>query len=77
MNPEELRVEFVLIKNDVYCSDPIIINLRHVGGYENGVLAYVTEYNVEDTGFYSYGVRVLPHNPMLFQQQDIGLVYWG
>jgi glycogen phosphorylase/synthase len=77
LEPEELKVEFVLSKSDNHCAEPVIASLRHVGTFDNGVLTYVTEYQITEPGFYSYAIRVLPHNPMLFQSQDIGLVYWG
>lgn len=79
MIPDELEVEFILIKSDGrnFIGDPIIVHLKRIESHETGVLTYVADYHVEDTGFYSYGIRVLPHNPMLFREQDVGLIYWG
>lgn len=77
MMADELEAEFVLIKTNSHRSDPVIVDLKRIESRESGVLTYITEYQIEDTGFYSYGVRVLPYNPMLFRKQDAGLVYWG
>jgi hypothetical protein len=70
-----------LLKNHHYqlVPEPIIIHLRgfEAESREVGVLTYIAEYQLEDTGFYLYGVRVLPHNPVLFRQQDAKVVYWG
>ncbi|CAL7961679.1 glycogen phosphorylase [Gammaproteobacteria bacterium] len=77
MESSELKVEFVLIRTNSHRCNPVIISLQRIESREVGVLTYVAEYQIEDTGFYSYGVRVLPYNPMLFRQQDAGLVYWG
>jgi len=77
MESEELEAEFVLTKSNGGCPDPVIVRLQRIGSHEAGVLTYVAEYHIEDTGFYSYGIRVLPYNPMLFRRQDAGLGYWG
>ncbi|EKE01586.1 MAG: hypothetical protein ACD_21C00095G0007 [uncultured bacterium] len=79
MTANELEVEFVLTKTNGngFAAEPTIIHLQRVESHETGVLTYVTEYLIEDTGFYSYGIRVLPYNNMLFRQQDAELVYWG
>ena len=75
----ELRAELALVKSDgrMFISTPIIIPLKLIDGRESGVLTYEAEYNVEDPGFYAYGIRVLPSNPLLLHPQDIGVVYWG
>ncbi len=81
MAANELQAEFVLIKGNDYqlLPEPIVIGLRCVesDSRETGVLTYVAEYQLEDTGFYKYGIRVLPYNPMLFRRQDVRVVYWG
>lgn len=82
MLPSELRVEFVLLNNHynkLTSAEPIIVNLRCIesDSRESGVSTYIAEYQLEDTGFYSYGIRVLPFNRMLFRQEDARIVYWG
>ena len=81
MAANELRVEFVLMKNGSHqlAPEPTIINLQYIesDSRETGVLNYISEYQLEDTGFYLYGIRVLPYNNMLFQRQDAKVVYWG
>ena len=70
MESDELEAEFVLIKSNGGCVDPVIVRLQRIGSHEAGVLTYVSEYHIEYTGFYSYGIRVLHYNPMLFRRQD-------
>ncbi len=81
MSANELQVEFVLLKSNGHqlSPEPTIVHLRCVEAdqREAGALTYIAEYQLEDTGFYSYGIRVLPYNHMLFRQQDARIVYWG
>lgn len=82
MNPNELQVEFVLLKDhneSKLAPEPVIIHLQGFKSEsrEEGVYNYLAEYQIEDPGFYLYGVRVLPYNPILFRQQDVRVVYWG
>lgn len=83
MLTNELQVEFVLLKNGTINHDtdftPVIIPLRCVESdlRKTGVLTYVAEYQIEDTGFYQYGIRVVPCNHILFRKQDAKVVYWG
>ncbi|OGT09516.1 MAG: hypothetical protein A2V89_04595 [Gammaproteobacteria bacterium RBG_16_37_9] len=81
MTVNELRVEFVLIKNGSHqlAPEPTIINLHCIesDSRETGALNYISEYQLDNTGFYTYGIRVMPYNNMLFRQQDAKVVYWG
>ncbi|MCL5261112.1 MAG: alpha-glucan family phosphorylase [Gammaproteobacteria bacterium] len=81
LSSRELKVEFVLVKNNGNGSKkavaPIIVALRRVSPRETGILTYLAEYQLEATGFYSYGIRVYPYNSMLFRAQDCGVVCWG
>ncbi len=79
MKAKGLRIELVLTKsNDIGdIKDPIIIPLELVDKRESGILTYILEYQLEDTGFYNYGIRIYPFNPLLLHPQDVGLVYWG
>ena len=72
----ELAAEFVLLKNSD-SAESIIIPLQRIASHETGVLTYIADYHIEDAGFYSYSIRVLPYNSMLFHKQDTELVCWG
>lgn len=75
----ELKVELILVQNGGKKSTkpPIIIQLQLDDSRESGILTYLAEYNVEDPGFYNYGIRVLPQNQDLLHWQDVGITYWG
>ncbi|OGT07740.1 MAG: hypothetical protein A2X78_03595 [Gammaproteobacteria bacterium GWE2_37_16] len=75
----ELKIELILAKNENQkMQEPVtIIPMQLVDKRESGILTYIAQYNVEDTGFYSYGVRVLPYNSALQKQSDLRLVVWG
>lgn len=75
----ELRVELVLVKSDgkQFIETPFTIALELADSAETGILTYFGEYTIEDTGFYSYGIRVFPYNDMLLRKYDAGIVYWG
>ncbi len=82
MAANELQVEMVLLKDkseDGIESKPVIIKLKDIEGdlHDPGVLNYIAEYQINDPGFYSYGIRILPYNRMLFNHLDAKLVYWG
>lgn len=79
LSAHELKVECVLVKQngDIKANHPIIIELKKSVSRESGVLIYVADYKIADTGFYFYGIRIFPYNSMLFRQQDAGVVIWG
>lgn len=79
LKASELKVELVLAKNeDQKMIEPLtIIPMQLTDKRESGILTYIAECNIEDTGFYSYGIRVMPYHPELHRQQDLGLVCWG
>jgi glycogen phosphorylase/synthase len=88
LGANELRAEFILLKgeremyeesfnSEGYGSNVIVVPLKRVNSREDGVLTFAEDYQVKDTGFYSYGVRIFPYNGMLYRQQDAGVVYWG
>jgi len=78
----ELQAELVLVETDgkQFLNLPKIIPLKlsntRESGEVSGALSYTLEYKIEDTGFYSYAVRVFPYNEKLLHIQDTGLVYW-
>lgn len=75
----ELKAELILMRTQTIesKSEHTIIPLRRADARESGIITYLADYHVEDAGFYSYGIRVVPYNSMLFRQQDVGVVYWG
>jgi phosphorylase/glycogen(starch) synthase len=79
LSSQELQVQLVLTKNDnaTLIDAPLIIPLNLSDKRESGILNYTAEYTVEDTGFYSYGIRVYPHHKLLPYHQDAELVLWG
>lgn len=79
LKAQELKAELVLIKSDGTKSagKAILVPLKLMDTRETGMLTYTGEYQLTDTGFYSYGIRVFPYNGLLFRQQDAGVMYWG
>ena len=79
LNAQELKVELVLIRSDskTPTNETIIIPLKLLDSREYGMLNYVGEHRLVDTGFYSYGIRVFPVSNFLLKQQDANLIYWG
>lgn len=81
LNVEELQVELILVKTDgnKFVSQPIAIplELQLEDNSETGLLHYALNYRIEDTGFYSYGIRVFPYNNKLLRYQDVEVFYWG
>ena len=75
---KELKVEFILTKNEgKKLMENISVYLSSPEEKESGVLTYEGEVKVEDTGFYSYAIRVFPYNELLLTRYDAGVVYWG
>jgi len=79
LTARELRAELILVKTDgkQFIDKPIIIQLQQADSSDVGILSYTAEYKIEDTGFYSYGIRVFPYNDKLLRRQDAGIMYWG
>lgn len=79
LTEQEIKAELILVKTDgkQFIDKPILIPLQLTDSLEAGVLTYTAEYKIEDTGFYSYGIRVFPYNEKLLRRQDAGIVYWG
>jgi phosphorylase/glycogen(starch) synthase len=79
LTADELKVELILIKSDgkQFIAEPVIVPLQIIDKRKSGILTYTLEYDIKDTGFYSYGIRVYPHHPLLLHPADAGIVYWG
>lgn len=80
MKSHELKVQLVLGISDEnqFISEPItIVPLNLADTRESGVLTYMVEHHLADTGFFAYGIRVLPHNELLFSPEDGEITLWG
>ena len=79
MSAHELAVEVILIKNDEGLAGrcPLISALHCEHIKEEGVLTYKGECTVDDTGFYSYAIRITPLCNLLFHKHEVGLALWG
>ena len=79
LKSEEIAVELVLIKKteEAFMSKVVVVPLNSMGADQSGILTFEGDFKVEDTGFYSYGVRVFATNPILLSRYDTELVYWG
>lgn len=79
LRSDELQVELILAKSEErkFIATPMIIPLRLADMRTSGILTYTADFHLEDTGFYSYGIRVLPRNKELLRWQDVGIAYWG
>ncbi len=79
MEPDEIKAELVIGKIDGhdFIKIPSIIPLHVDGSMDGGVLKMSCEYQVEESGQYSYGIRIVPFNKSLFGKQELGLALWG
>jgi phosphorylase/glycogen(starch) synthase len=79
LDANEIRPEFILIKSDghQFVGKPTIKALELSDKRKSGILSYQAELTIEDTGFYAYGIRILPTHPLLPQVVDAGIAYWG
>lgn len=80
MKSHELKVQLVLGVSDEnqFISEPIsIVPLNLADMRESGVLTYTVEHHLEDTGFFAYGIRVLPYNELFFSPEDAEITLWG
>ncbi len=90
MTAGELVVELVLLGESVD-SLPIIVPLHRVdsargdsgvgsgnaGETDEEFYTYLAEYQLQDSGFYRYGVRIRPTAAFLFRAQEVALVRWS
>lgn len=79
LTARELKTELVLTKlnGKTLEAKPIVMPLKLTDSRESGILNFEVEYKVEDTGVYSYGVRVFPYNEKLLYRYEAGIIYWG
>jgi len=78
MERDELLVELVIGKTEKqeFSKEPETVRLE-CSGSEDGMLIYSCRHGVQESGQYSYGVRVIPYNKNLVNKQDLSLVLWG
>ena len=78
LREEEILVELVigLAGPDGFVGEPEKVPLVKTQE-ASGVLTFSTQYRVPSNGPYRYGVRVLPHHPLLASKMETGLVLWG
>ena len=79
MKAEEIMVELVIGKIDGhdFLKDPNSIPLRLETTDDDGIITLSCEYQVEDSGQYSYGIRIIPYNKNLSGKQELGVALWG
>jgi alpha-glucan phosphorylase-like protein len=79
LTAHEIKTELILTRFDSKGveSKPIVMPLKLTDSRESGILNFEVEYKVEDTGVYSYGVRVFPYNEKLLNRYEAGVIYWG
>ncbi len=78
MSAGELVVELVLLASGREWS-PILVTLHRVEnkGQDEEFQTYVAEYQLQDSGFYHYGIRIMPTMPLLFRAQEARVVRWS
>lgn len=78
MTAEEILPQLVIGKTErqEFVSDPECIPLR-LTKRDNGILTFSCAYEVQESGSYAYGIRIIPHNANLTSPQDLKLVLWG
>lgn len=78
MEPEEILAELVIGKIDGhdFSRDPESVPLK-IENRTDGVLTFSCEYQVDESGQYSYGIRITPFNKNLSAKQELGLALWG
>lgn len=79
LKASEIKAELILIRtaDDPMKSSPITMPLTLSDKRESGILTYTAEYKIEDTGLFSYGVRIYPYHPKLVYPHDMNLMIWG
>ncbi len=78
MEKEEILAELIIGKTDrqEFVRDPECIPLR-LDKAEERILTFTCEYSVQESGAYSYGIRIIPFNKNLTSKQELGLAVWG
>jgi phosphorylase/glycogen(starch) synthase len=79
MEKEEIQAELIIGKMDrqEFIRDPERIPLRLAQKLEQSMLTFTCEHQVQESGQYAYGIRIVPFNVNLTALQDLGLALWG
>ncbi len=78
MEPDEILVELVVgrIDGHDFIRDPESVKLN-LDGRNESILTFSCEYQVDQSGQYSYGIRIVPYNKNLSSKQEMGIALWG
>ncbi|OPY89562.1 MAG: Maltodextrin phosphorylase [Syntrophaceae bacterium PtaU1.Bin231] len=78
LEADEILAELVIGKIDGhdFLKDPESVPLKLESRTER-ILTLSCEYQVQESGQYSYGIRIVPYNPNLSSKQELGLALWG
>ncbi|MFB3925765.1 MAG: alpha-glucan family phosphorylase [Syntrophales bacterium] len=78
LEPEEILAELIVGKIDghEFVTDPRSIPL-HIKSRTDNIITFSCAYQVEESGQYSYGIRIIPFNKNLGSKQELGLALWG
>ncbi|NLF25090.1 MAG: alpha-glucan family phosphorylase, partial [Deltaproteobacteria bacterium] len=80
MEPGELRAELVLglRQGNTFIEKPLVVPMQELGqDPQSGELTFHVAHNVEQSGSYLYGIRVVPWHPLLSASHETGLVCWA
>ena len=78
MEAEEILAELMIgrIDGHEFIRDPESVPLKLVSRNDK-ILTLSCEYQVAQSGQYSYGIRIIPFNKNLSAKQELGLALWG
>lgn len=78
LSPEDVDVQVLYgsVEESDTLSAPAVASLRAAEGYEAGRWRYEGSLPLSVTGSFGYTVRVLPRNPALASDAELGLVSW-
>ncbi len=78
MEPEEILAELVIgrIDGHEFVKDPVSVPLK-LENRTDKILTLSCEYQAQQSGQYSYGIRIVPYNKNLSVKQELGLALWG
>ena len=80
LEPEEIRAEFLigLREGDAFVGKPVVQPFELVKhDAATGMMHFKLNYKIEESGSYSYAVRVVPVHELLSAPLETGLVCWG
>ena len=76
LKPDEVAVQAVLGRVDAADAllEPALVAMAHTGSGDGGTEIFSTTTPLPVAGSVGYTVRVLPHNPLLAGDTELGLV---